>query len=488
MSPNSKAISHSESTRSISTQAAISHLPFELLRKVFLIGWHAHEFHTAQQFSLLVSSVCHRWRKVALETSELWTKISVEFFRVRSYQMVTNYLDRSRHNNTLHLRISDRHSHLKRGHLDGLVDDSDTAVVMNATAIDKMMELLTRHLSRWQVVEFVCVDIFALRIALTHMHGDASSLKSFSLRKEVQNVISFSAPLDSFFPDDFSAPVLSTLSITAILFYSSHWALFCKPSFAALEELNIVAHQITHLGSFLETLSLLPKLTRLNLDSVRITPREPPLIMRLPRLVRLSFGNMRSADIASIFVRVHTPELTTLRFERVVSRGTTDAVSFTSILAHIDANSHSHFPLLNHLVIDPAFMDLKLVLTILEARFAQRLTLLCRDPEPNSGGCSSIQDCLTAMAQCGPDDGDGGWLCPRVEDLEVRCEDVRPETLRRLVESRLEASRQYMSSLDLELAPSAIKTLRVSGPLSAAWQDEDKQWLVDHVPDCVFEI
>lgn len=475
MSAGQKAILHRESAGL--TEAVITRLPYELLREVFLTGWRAQELHAAHHFSLIVSSVCQSWRQVAVETPELWTRISIDILRSHTYEMVRTYLDRSSQN-PLQLRIADEYTPLHVDHfgdedLDEFEnDDSDASVVTDNIKV-KMMQLLTHHLSRWQVVELVCKHLSTLRIALFHFHGVASSLRSLVLRKSDQRPRPLK--LNSYFVNDFSAPVVSLLSLSSVPFF-----LYRRPPLASslinLKELKI-AHDTVRQGILLEALSSLPNFTHLTLDTVHvITLDSPPIIRCLPHLEWVSFGNMSPDCIAGVFLQVEAPKLTTLCFKGVRDEDRTSSRRFSEILEHIAIDSY--FPNLYHLIVNTGLMPMDVWLAILPAPFARRLTL-----HHNSVRGRPIDAVLLTMAQ--PLPHNQTWLCPQLEFLELRAGRIGPESLRRLVTPRLEASRQHSNSP--ELAPSAITTLRVTGLKSAAWQHQDKQWFMDRIRDCAFE-
>lgn len=476
---------HSESTRSTSTHTPINRIPFELLGEIFLTGWCTYGIRTAHHFALLVSSVCQWWRRVALETPELWTKIPIEIFLSHTHEMATNYLQRSRRN-LLHLQIADEHSDSKSGRNWDTEDlhlverrIADIRFVTDAAddEVNQMMHLLAHHLSRWKVVELVCTHLSTLRIALSHMHGEASSLTSCSL--SIDKMWRLPDLHSQWFPDDFSAPVIACLNMSSFSLIKSWLA----SPFIGLQEL-IITDCFLYMEKLLRTLSSIPHLNRLTLDNACILDSADTIsICWLHDLERITFRDLTPDRISEFLFLVRAPILQTVGFACL--RGSAEAApSFAGVLAHIEMDSH--FPKLHHLIIDPTDMYLAMVLAILDAHFPRRLTLHSRSSQiPGYDDYYELND--DALMALGHDEAFmGRWNCPKLQVMEVPAEGISPASLRFLVNSRLEASQK--SSDSQVLMPSAIKSLRVSGPLSDEWLDEDTQWLIDHVPDCVFEL
>lgn len=156
MSVDEKATLHRAS--GVSTEAAVSRLPSELLGEVFLTLWGAEEFGAARLVSLQVSAVCQWWRTMALRTSELWTKICIEIPHSYAYAMVEEFLSRSEQSP---LELDIRDYAVKKLQSNDVREDNLNYVrqVAENAKVDAMMALIALHLARWRTVKFRFVNL-----------------------------------------------------------------------------------------------------------------------------------------------------------------------------------------------------------------------------------------------------------------------------------------------------------------------------------------
>lgn len=273
----------------------------------------------------------------------------------------------------------------------------------------------------------------------------------------------------------FAAPTIRSLSLARLTF-SDTWTPELFGNFNALEELDIDDYDdVDNEGweKFVSTLALLPNLMRLRLSEFSIEATGSIASSCLPRLIHVSFSHMPADSVDSFFLQCTAPELASVHVAWL-SDSQFDEGSFPEVFSPIFFKQR--FPQLHHLLVD--ISDLGLFRDILCVSFAQRITFEDRRRNSNEDYLGDLVECVL--------DG-GGCLCPSLRAVEVSARTVRPETPRRLVESRSQASQRNPKNPELGPTSSAIQSLRLSDALSAGWRGDDKQWLIDHVPDCVFE-
>lgn len=444
-------------------------LPLELLREIFLMGARTRDFQSNLKFALLVSWVCRWWRDIALDTPALWSCILVKLQTWWSSSHSAKVSECLRRSNEvpLHLKVT----------LQGILDGD-----LERYRMSKLMELLVPHISRWRALDIASDNSVTFNLAFSFMHGQASTLKSLTLRCTLVNACWTINPR---FPSDFSSPALASLFLHSINFPDS-WGEPLTRQFNQLEAFSIHSFSNPHslaMRSFVMTLSQLPNLSHLTMIAILPGLDNSFTVQYLPRMTSVSFRSMEPVDLYNFFLRVAAPDLTTITIADVtgvMGYGKTIGAILEKIFQQIDLPGR--FPKLDHLILDVTGMSREVVLAVLSVPFVQRLTLHSHHIDSDS---SELKDVLLSMTQ--PISTDGGkWLCPRMQILEICARRHHSEGVQLVMDSRLQASR---GNSPLAPTPSTIQSVRLIFEQCAIWRgEEDEHRLTSYVPHRISEL
>ena len=413
----------------------ISRLPNELLSYIFLLIVNdPAENHLC---ALTISHVCLQWREVALSNGALWARIVLTFpISDRKLSRANTWLSRSS-TSPLDILLDVRDPEW------GWKEDDHNFRLEHMQSI---MQLLTTHVERWQIVEMMADTWAPICTFLWHSRkvNGVPMLEKLSLsrcnayftsRDQTFQPSSLRRPI-KLFGDialgrlrevslvgvhiDWSDPPLKNL--THLVFqYHAHDVM---PTFEQFQRILLACPTLLHL-------SVIGWGPILNGSSIE----QEPTILGLPILTRFSFGFMDTEYATRLLSLLDFPCLTQFKLEDVSKLvDPLDPLDISPLLEWFTHSTRLLLPLNRIRIMEFHGVDTNRKTF---SDFLQQLTSL------HHLGCYNIDDDIVRALICESESLDlpptrqhleKNWVCPLL--TELHCQDVDPETILEIVSSR----------------------------------------------------
>lgn len=443
---------------------AVAHTP-ELLLQVFLSGHEVCSHTEFQAFRVAISSVCHQWRALALDMSELWADVCLPV------NHDINLLGLHRH--LLRSKQQPMKIHIRRF----LPDAHDDTFEVERARTAAIMHLLLPHMHRWQELRADVRFLSSLQTLGEMCNGPAAQLEELSLfcaeRNGEQvpvNLVGLPTQLQNVrtrtlrMGPHFAAPAPRRVAVAATTMLQH-----LLPSFRQTRELELVFSNVRSEGIepviLMQNLAHYRRLCALTLRDVAFQPQlaASDVIQYPPMLLAGLVGGTRMEMLREITIRNVAPQFGCYVLRDIIA----PQLEHLRIMGLSPQKVH---PMLKTLATrqGPPLSSLtciSLERLPFDENLADALTYVPSCTHLHLDGCVThifFED--MSLCYLGNDtisDNYEDWVCPRLLILTLNCPNIDIFSLRRLVCRRYYATKTS-PFCHSEKKPAALQELRVT--------------------------
>ncbi|KAJ3554354.1 hypothetical protein NM688_g3156 [Phlebia brevispora] len=453
----------------------------ELLLEVFMAGYRTVPDAEYDIFCRNISSVCHLWRSVALDTSELWTRVRIPVDHDVALSGVYRLLGLSKR---LPLNV-----HIFRGSR-----DNGESYELERARISAIMQLLIPHVYRWHSLHVDVKFLSSLQVVCDTCNLPVPLLDSMSLLCQewnpevlpvdlpgliippVRNVVARTLRMGP----NFSAPKPNRIRIAATTTLQN-----LLPAFRQARELEVVYCNARGGGVgpvvFMQNLAHYHRLASLTLRDQMLQPQlksvdvvdEPVLLAglvggtRLESLEEVTISNFAPGYACYVLRDMVAPKF---RHLRIIG------LSPQNIRPMLKTLHARQTPLcsFNRISLDQLPFDDNLVDALTYAETCEHLRI-----RGFVTACFFEDMSEVYLGDAHMTDNYESWVCPRLRTLDVDSAMMDLCAIRRLVEARCSSTDCTRSPDFRERKPAALQELHITSFDVLA--SEDREWFEKHL-------